>query len=145
MSHDVGWYRSTDGPPPLRLSVRRTVRNWMRAGLPEPDVRGKMMVLYSRRTFPILSRSGVRSDFHGLFSEFHSVLGALVYAETHGAAGVRVRFRSPLYYERERGPNWWTYFFESDTMHVHDDAGDTFADLHLNGVLTKYGRFGGFS
>ena len=74
------------------------VRNWLRARLPEPDVRGKTMVLHSRRTFPKVTRNGLRSDFHGLFSEFHSVLGALVYAETHGAAGVRVDFRSPLYH-----------------------------------------------
>ena len=42
------------------------------------------------------------------------MLGALVYAEAHDAAGVRVDFRSPLYDEPDRGPNWWTYFFESD-------------------------------
>ena len=76
------------------------------------------MVLYSRRTFPKVTRNGIRSDFHGLFSEFHSVLGALAYAEAHGAAGVRVDFRSPLYEERDRGPNWWTYYFESDAMPI---------------------------
>ena len=118
MSHAIEWYRSGTTRPDVRPSASRALRNWLRARLPEPDVRGKTMVLYSRRTFPKVTRTGLRSDFHGLFSEFHSVLGALVYAEAHGAAGVRVHFRSPLYDERDRGPNWWTYFFESDAMRV---------------------------
>ncbi len=105
-------------PPEVRLPASRAVRNWLRARLPEPDVRGKTIVLYSRRTFPKVSWAGTRSDFHGLFSEFHSVLGALAYAAAHGSAGVRVDFRSPLYHERGRGPNWWTYFFESANMRL---------------------------
>src|SRR6185436_19739979 len=109
MNHDIQWYRSTGRAPEVRASTARTLRNWLRARLPEPDVRGKTMVLHSRRTFPKVTKNGIRSDFHGLFSEFHSVLGALAYAEAHGAAGVRVDFRSPLYEERDRGPNWWTY------------------------------------
>ncbi len=103
------------------------------------------MVLYSRRTFPKATWTGFHSDFHGLFSEFHSVLGALAYAETHGAAGVRVQFRSPIYCERDRGPNWWTYFFESETMRIRPDAFATAPEVHLNTVFTQYGRFGGFS
>jgi hypothetical protein len=103
------------------------------------------MVLYSRRTFPKVTRNGIRSDFHGLFSELHSVLGALVYAETHGAAGVRVEFRNPLYQERERGPNWWTYFFDAGPMRVQPEAFETAPEVHFNKVVTKYGRFGGFS
>jgi hypothetical protein len=145
MSETVGWYRSGTTPPKLRLPARRAVRNWLRACLPEPDVRGKTIVLYSRRTLPKVSWAGTRSDFHGLFSEFHSVLGALAYAEAHGSAGVRVDFRSPLYHERDRGPNWWTYFFEPAAMCL--DPGESAADLevHLNGSITKYGTYGGFS
>jgi len=104
MSQRVRWYRSSAAAPPVLPSVSRRVRNWLRARLPEPDVRGRTMVLYSRRTFPRPSSNGVRSDFHGLFSEFHSVLGALAYGHAHGAAGVRVDFRSPLYTEADRGP-----------------------------------------
>jgi hypothetical protein len=150
------------------------VRNWLRARLPEPDVRGKTLVLYSRRTFPRPSSTGVRSDFHGLFSEFHSVLGALAYGRAHGATGVRVEFRSPLYTEPDRGPNWWTYYFESAAMPLVPCAKVTAqgsspalpesqrpesssfvaqdvrpaqsrSEVHLNGVFTKYGRYGGFS
>ena len=145
MSRRVEWYRSTaGGAPAVRSSVSRNVRNWLRGWLPEPDVRGKTLVLYSRRTLPTMSRSGLRSEFHGLFSEFHSVLGALAYAEAHGAAGVRVDFQSPLYAEHERGPNWWTYFFESATMRL--DAGDSAVDeVHMKEIVTKYGRYGGFS
>ena len=83
MSQSVRWYRSASATPPVRPSVSRLVRNWLRARLPEPDVRGRTMVLYSRRTFPRPTSSGVRSDFHGLFSEFHSVLGALAYGHAH--------------------------------------------------------------
>jgi hypothetical protein len=101
----------------------------------------------------------MRSEFHGLFSEFHSVLGALAYGQAHGAAGVRVEFRSPLYAEPDRGPNWWTYFFESAEMPFgwrfapsKAEVGQTAPgppptnpEVHLNGIVTKYGRYGGFS
>jgi hypothetical protein len=163
MSQTVGWYRSSSGPPPVRPSIGRQVRNWLRARLPEPDVRGKTMVLYSRRTFPRLSANGVGSDFHGLFSEFHSVLGALAYGEAHGAAAVRVEFRSPLYTEPDRGPNWWTYYFDRAEMPLPgrdfvvvqalgpavssrpEGLHHTPSEVHLNGIVTKYGRYGGFS
>jgi hypothetical protein len=194
MNQRARWYRSSSAAPPLRPTVSRGVRNWLRARLPEPDVRGKIMVLYSRRTFPRPSSNGVRSDFHGLFSEFHSVLGALAYGLAHGAAGVRVEFRSPLYTEPDRGPNWWTYYFESAEMNLvgqgtlpaqglspalpgsrsplsvvaqppspgfgeprrsspvqRASGGGDFSpapstsEVHLNGIVTKYGRYGGFS
>src|SRR5713226_5824572 len=105
MRQPIEWYRSRTKPPEVRLSARRAVRNRLRAWLPEPDVRGRTMVLYSRQTFPRVTRNGMRTDFHGLFSEFHSVLGALTYAEANGSHGVRVDFRSPLYGDRDRGPN----------------------------------------
>ena len=145
MTDTIEWYRSPTMQPPEQPSASRSLRNWIRDRLPEPDVRGKTLVLYSRRTFPKATRTGIRSEFHGLFSEFHSVLGALVYAETHGAAGVRVHFESPLYDEPARGPNWWTYFFESAAMRVQPGAFETAPEVHLNAILTKYGRFGGFS
>jgi hypothetical protein len=80
-----------------------------------------------------------------MFSEFHSVLGALAYAEAHGALGVRVDFQSPLYTEAGRGPNWWTYFFESSTMRFNPRARDTGDEVRLDRMVTKYGRYGGFS
>jgi hypothetical protein len=145
MTDAIEWYRSSSATLPARSSWRRAARNWLRAQLPEPDVRGKTMVVYSRRTWPRPTRGGFQSDFHGLFSEFHSVLGALSYGERHGAAGVRVRYSSPLYDDAARGPNWWTYYFESADMPLQADVFPAAPEVHLNRVLTKYGRYGGFS
>jgi hypothetical protein len=140
----VAWYRSGGPAPVVQRSAKRAVRDWVRGRLPEPAVRGKTVVLHSRQTFPKLTSGGLRSEFHGLFSEFHSVLGALLHADAYGAAGVRVDFRSPLYVEPERGPNWWTYFFQEALMRVAPPASAD-DEVHVNGILTKYGRYGGFS
>jgi hypothetical protein len=101
------------------------------------------MVLGSRRTFPKPSWCGLRSEFHGLFSEFHSVIGALAYAGKHGASAVRVAFQSPLYVDRDRGSNWWEYFFTESLMPL--DARVSGDEVHLNGIVTKFGRYGGFA
>jgi len=144
MTHAVAWYRSAQPAPRVDRTLRRRLRDAIRAALPEPRVDGRIIVMPSRRTLPKLSRRGWRSEYHGLFSDFHSVLGALVYARTRGAAGVRVDFRSPLYVDPTRGPNWWSYFFERDTMRV-DGRADAAPEIRLDAVITKYGRFGGFS
>lgn len=138
MNAPVEWYRAEPAvlPPAVRPSTSRRVRSWLRDRLPDPDVRDKTMVLYARQGFRRLSA------WAGMFSEFHSVLGALAYAETHGAAGVRVDFRSDLYVDPDRGPNWWTYFFTRADMPVR--PGPAVGELHLNGVIAKYGRHGGF-
>jgi hypothetical protein len=86
----------------------------------------------------------MRSEFHGMFSEFHSVLGALAYAEAHQSAAVRVDFRSPLYVDADRGPNWWTYFFDRAVMRLDPNVSCECDEVHLNRVITKYGRYGGF-
>jgi hypothetical protein len=104
-----------------------------------------MMVLPSRRAFPTVSRRGFHSPFHGLFSEFHSVLGALVYAERHEAVGVRVDFDSPLYVDPGGGRNWWSSFFERDIMYLQPRAAGRFDELRLDSLVRKIGRFGGFS
>jgi hypothetical protein len=135
------WYRSeaplgpADAPRP---SLSRAVRNWLRDRLPDPDVRGKRIVLYARQGFRRLSA------WAGMFSEFHSVLGALAYAEARGASGVRVEFRSPIYLDRDRGPNWWTYFFTRAEMPVRVDADAEAEEIHLTAAVAKYGRHGGF-
>jgi len=136
----IRWYRSEAPLAPQaapRPSMSRSIRNWLRGRLPEPDVRDRTLVLYARQGFR------PSSGWAGMFSEFHSVLGALAYAEANGAAGVRVDFRSPLYLDRDRGPNWWTYFFLRAYMTVRSAPADP-AELHLNGVFAKYGRHGGF-
>lgn len=139
MNAAVEWYRwDGSAPPPDRVqpSFGRTMRNWLRGRLAEPDVAGKTIVLYARQ--------GLRkmSAWAGMFSEFHSVAGALAYAETHGAAGVRVDFRSALYVDPEHGPNWWTYFFERDVMPIANRSSG--GEVHLNRSFAKYGRHGGF-
>jgi hypothetical protein len=139
------WYRSSTGPvsvPPSRL---RAIRNRLRSWLPEPHVRGSVMVLESRQTFPALSARGFRSEFHGLFSEFHSVLGALAYGSAHGAAGVRVDFRSPLYVDGSHIANWWGAFFDRTTMPLDPGHSGATGEVRLDGVVAKYGRYGGFS
>jgi hypothetical protein len=136
------WFRSgpsLDGVPPADLArptFRRRVRRWLRDRLPDPAVRDRTMVLYCRQ--------GVRSDtaWPGMFSEFFSVLGALHWGQAHGAAALRVDFRSPHYLDPSRGPNWWCYFFERDVMPFGERPSR--ADVHLNGRLSKYGRYGGF-
>ena len=200
MSRAVEWYRSNaptrsaslsgERAPSPRPSISRAIRNWLRDRLPEPDVRDRTLVLYARRGLPKLS------SWAGMFSEFHSVLGALAYAEMRGAAGVRVDFRSAPYVDPERGPNWWTYFFTRADMAVRSSPslaarGESLAafdgrcipagcvappsntpgilgrralpsgclarlgatpdfhhglpgELHLNRVVAKYGRHGGF-
>lgn len=140
MSEAIEWYRDAAPLPADRIprpSLSRALRNWLRDRLPDPNVRDKTIVLYARQGFP------KRSAWAGMFSEFHSVLGALAYAEQHGAAGVRVDFRSPIYVDANRGPNWWTYFFTRAEMPIRA-APATAGELHMNGVVAKYGRHGGF-
>ena len=116
MTRRPAWYRSgptLDAEPPADLarpSLRRRIRGWLRDRLPDPVVRDRTMVLYGR--------DGLRANtrWPGMFSEFFSVLGALDYGERHGAAGLRVDFRSPHYLDPDRGPNWWLYFFERDFL-----------------------------
>jgi hypothetical protein len=142
MSGAAPWYRTGPDPvtPPPAGLVRRTVarrlRGWLRDRLPEPAVRGRTMVLYCRQ--------GLRrqTSWPGMFSEVFSVLGALNYGRERGAAALRVDFRSPHYLDADRGPNWWTYFFERDLLPL---AGpERAAEVHLDRRIAKYGRYGGF-
>lgn len=141
----VQWYRSIAEPPEATPTLRRELRNWCQSWLPEPRVRDRTIVLSSRRTLPIGPGSWFRSAFHGVFSEFHSVLGALAYGEAHGAAGVRVDFASPLYAEPGRSPNWWSYFFEREAMVLDRSGKVPVAEVRLDRIWSKYGRYGGFS
>jgi hypothetical protein len=131
------WFRSRApaGPAP-RPSISRTIRNAVRAVLPDPDVRDKTIVLYARQ--------GLRrkTAWAGMFSEFHHVLGALAYGERCGAAGVRVDFRSALYVDPAHGPNWWTYFFTRAEMPLRREP--AIGEVHLTERFAKYGRYGGF-
>lgn len=102
----------------------------------EPDVQGKMMVIYNRRD----TLWGSVSKKQGLFSEFFSVLGALKYAEENGAAGVVVFFDSDLYLDPPHGKNWWAYFFEP-RMTISADAGSA-QEIHFDRILRRFGPHG---
>jgi hypothetical protein len=145
MSAGLRWWRSVDPPPRVAPSWKRVLRNRVQSLLPERDVRGRPVVIEPRHTLPQLTRLSLQSEFHGLFSEFHSVLGALVYARTHGSPAVRVDYREGAYVEPERGGNWWEYFFESARMTLDPQRDDPSAEVRLNGRIDKYGRHGGFS
>jgi hypothetical protein len=138
------WYRSSDPAPCVPRTFKRAARDVLLSWLPVPDVKGATVVVHSRRTFPVMTWRGLRSEYHGFFSEFQSVLGALAFAEAGGAAAVRVDFESPLYVDRNRGPNWWTYYFRDQVMPV-GAPGSATHDVELDGVVTKYGRYGGFA
>ena len=139
MSRLPEWYRS-DAPigsgEAAQPSASRRIRNWIRGRLPDPEVRDKTIVVYARQ--------GLRrkSAWAGMFSEFHHALGALVYGEVHGAAGVRIDFRTALYVDPSRGPNWWTYFFTRADLPLR--AGPAAGEVHLTSRLAKFGRYGGF-
>ena len=133
------WYRSGAPLSPAEMprpSASRAIRNWLRARLPDPDVRGKTIVVYARQ--------GLRKKtaWAGMFSEFHAVLGALAYAEWHGASAVRVDFRSALYLDPAHGSNWWTYFFSRAEMPLRSETAA--GEVHLTKPLSKYGKYGGF-
>jgi hypothetical protein len=146
MNGRPAWYRTGAGPaapPPADLArptAGRRIKRWFRDRLPDPNVRDRTMVLYCRQG---LQR---HTSWPGMFSEVFSVLGALHYGEAHGAAALRVDFRSPHYLDPQRGPNWWTYFFARDLMPLAADAREiaAHAEIHLNRPLAKYGRYGGF-
>jgi len=139
MSGLPDWYRSETPLDPDRTpppSVSRRIRNWIRSRLPDPDVRDKTIVVYARQ--------GLRrkSAWAGMFSEFHHALGALAYGERHGAAGVRIDFRSALYVDPRHGPNWWAYFFTRSELPFREEPAT--GEVHLTRRLAKFGRYGGF-
>lgn len=118
-------------PPKPAVSVLRARKLRLRSPLPEPAVRDRTLVVYNRR-----DSLGGLSKVQGLFAEFYSVLGALHYAERHGAAAVRPQFDSSLYLYPARGPNWWEYFFTGPM--VIDPARVARGEVHCRG-LHRYG------
>jgi len=112
-------------------SQRKAFR--LTAPLPEPMVKGKLMVIYNRRD----TLWGWLSMKQGFFSEFMSVLGALRYAETHDAAGVFVNFLSDMYTDGRTDENWWSYYF-APTMSVSDGVADP-PEIHFNNWIYRFG------
>ncbi len=104
------------------------------------------------------------SRWAGMFSEITSVLGALRYAQEHGAVGVRVHMDSanlvrkqwcmawqrvsmcavcmPAYATHVQidspRDNWWDYYFANPMM-LQAGADDAL-EVHLDGWIAKYGR-----
>jgi hypothetical protein len=82
----------------------------------------------------------------GAFSDFMSVIGAILYAQFHGAAAVKVYYNNPLYVEPERGDNYFDYFYESSLILLKP-----YIDLsarpavHFNSYFGRLGVLGAFS
>lgn len=48
----------------------------------------------------------------GMFSTLSSVLGALELYDSGNFSSLKINFDGGIYFDPERGPNWWEYFFE---------------------------------
>ncbi len=105
-------------------------------GALDQDVEGKRMVIYSMPE-TLFTRA------QGMFADFLAVVGAVHYARTHNAAGVRVYFDNAFYVDKERGPNWWAYFFEP-VMTLRPEI-EKPEETHFVRWLSRFGVFGSFS
>jgi len=57
---------------------------------------------------------------YGFFSGFHTIVGLLDAYEKKEVAGVEIDLGTlGLYYDEERGPNWWGYYFEPLSIHIN--------------------------
>ncbi len=57
-----------------------------------------------------------RSDNPGFFSAFNSIIGALDFCEQHNAIlGVDFQ-KNGWYYDPQKGPNWWSYYFDQPRL-----------------------------
>ncbi|HSW86979.1 MAG TPA: hypothetical protein VLG49_05710 [Rhabdochlamydiaceae bacterium] len=77
---------------------------------------------YSDRHF-VLPSPGENS---GMFSVFTTVMGFLEFYDQHQCSGIKIDFgEAGLYYDSNRGPNWWNYYFEpvevvqSSALEIH--------------------------
>jgi len=108
-----------------------------------PDVANKVMVIYCKEA---IWPPGLITQ--GLFSATKHVLGALVFAEKHGAAGVKVNFVDEHYSDAAMDDNnYWGYFY-NPTMPMKEYTERPLGDLeevHFNRKLKRYGLWGGFN
>lgn len=80
----------------------------------------------------------------GFFGEFLIVIGALYLYEAGQFAGVDVEFDSSgTFYEENKGPNWWNYYFEPITVGSKNNAYtlQTCNASELNLDLPRYTEF----
>jgi len=101
----------------------------------DPDVKGKMMVIYGHK-------DTMFTLVQGMFSDYQNFIGALIYAEKHQAAGVRVYYDHPIYVDENYGPNWWAYFFPEEI--ILNPTIENPPEVHVNGILGRYGHYGSF-
>ncbi len=60
-----------------------------------------------------------RTDNAGFFCVFNIVLGALEFCEQHNVM-LAVDFQeNGWYYDQQKGPNWWSYYFDQPRMALH--------------------------
>jgi len=113
-------------------------------GLLVPDVRNKVMVIYAKEHIwpPGLVTAGIMASIK-------HVLGALRYAELHGAVAVKVVFIDGHYSDPAMPSlNYFSYFFQQPM--IMKDGLEQTADLsrlpevHFNQKFKKYGAWGGF-
>eukprot|EP00123_Amoebidium_parasiticum_P020397 comp4922_c0_seq1/m.1022 comp4922_c0_seq1/g.1022 ORF comp4922_c0_seq1/g.1022 comp4922_c0_seq1/m.1022 type:complete len:355 (-) comp4922_c0_seq1:189-1253(-) len=102
----------------------------------DQNVVDKIMVVYANVHMPPIVQK------QGMFSEFMNAIGALRYAEAHGAAAVRIEFHTDSYVDWRRGPNYWAYYFEP--LMVLNPNPENPPEVHFNRMIARYGMFGSF-
>eukprot|EP00937_MAST-01D_sp_MAST-1D-sp2_P007231 g7231.t1 len=107
-----------------------------------PNVRGKVIVVYSQEDSPFSHDScfdgqdfpaitlGVGSCKQGTFGEFMGIIAAMAFARDRGAAGVKVNL----------APNWWPEYFEQPA--TSDPAAP---EYHFNSYLSRFGLYSSFN
>lgn len=78
-----------------------------------------------------------------LFTTFDAVLNFLLYFDNGFCKGIEVDFqKTGFYYDRGRGPNWWTYFFEPVSKGNPDDGLPIPCSIaHLSEIRSKVDNF----
>ncbi|QXD33009.1 hypothetical protein [Candidatus Pelagisphaera phototrophica] len=77
----------------------------------------------------------------GFFSLFFQVVGALKFCEERGS-NLTINFNTGPYVEREKGINWWSYYFESDSFRFNQQHARIFeiTDREEQCLFSNYGR-----
>eukprot|EP00658_Telonema_sp_P-2_P017716 TRINITY_DN16907_c0_g1_i1.p1 TRINITY_DN16907_c0_g1~~TRINITY_DN16907_c0_g1_i1.p1 ORF type:complete len:432 (+),score=100.00 TRINITY_DN16907_c0_g1_i1:118-1413(+) len=153
-----------------------TVFREIKAGHWDSVVENSVMVVYSMQDRPwmnwiianLVTRGGAGHSCdgcifrQGMFSDLLGAVGALKYAEEHGAIGVQFSMQNPDYVDAEHGLNYWDYFFESSgivtdpllraqrVLQFGDSAGDPSMvvmapRVHFNGFVDRFGQFGSWT
>ena len=60
----------------------------------------------------------------GFFAVFNSVLGALNFYEQGRYGGLKIDLNEGIYFDPEKGSNWWGYFFEP--IHLGNDSNEKY-------------------